>query len=99
MFLHIGATWMLPSENIVGMFDFDNTTQAKATQSLLKDAQKRGKIKNVDENEIPKSYILTKNGNVYLSPMSTKTLTKRAMEGFSAPEIGGLVDCKAMHNA
>ena len=81
MFLHLGENTVISTENLVGIFDMDNTTVSKITRDYLTKMQKENKIVNVSY-EIPKSFILcrdkkTKEEVLYISPISTQTLIKR----------------------
>lgn len=81
MFLHLGENTVISTENLVGIFDMDNTTVSKITRDYLTKMQKENKIVNVSY-ELPKSFILcrdkkTKEEVLYISPISTQTLIKR----------------------
>lgn len=81
MFLHLGENTVISTENLVGIFDMDNTTVSKITRDYLTKMQKENKIVNVSY-ELPKSFILcrdkkTKEEVLYISPISTQTLLKR----------------------
>lgn len=81
MFLHLGENTVISTENLVGIFDMDNTTVSKITRDYLTKMQKENKVVNVSY-ELPKSFILcrdkkTKEEVLYISPISTQTLIKR----------------------
>ena len=81
MFLHLGENTVISTENLVGIFDMDNTTVSKITRDNLTKMQKENKIVNVSY-ELPMSFILcrdkkTKEEILYISPISTQTLLKR----------------------
>lgn len=81
MFLHLGENTVIRTDEIIGIFDLDNTTVSKATRDYLSIMQKNKKIIDVSY-DLPKSFILCKdeekNENiVYISPISTQTLLKR----------------------
>lgn len=81
MFLHLGENTVISTENLVGIFDMDNTTVSKITRDYLTKMQKENKVVNVSY-ELPKSFILcrdkkTKEEVLYISPISTQTLLKR----------------------
>lgn len=84
MYLHIGQHSVVRTQEIVGIFDLDNTTVSKITRGYLKECQDRGQIREVSE-ELPKSFVLTappsgrpEESRVLLSPLSTATLLKRS---------------------
>lgn len=61
----------------------ENTTNSKITKEFLKKHEKKGKIINVSLMDLPKSYILVKEKDeekLYISPISSQTLLKRANE-------------------
>ncbi len=68
-------------DDIVGIFDLDNTTVSKASRDYLAQAEKNKQVINVSF-ELPKTFILTNNkekGNrIYISQISSSTLLKRA---------------------
>lgn len=80
MYLHLGQDTVVREEDIVGIFDLDNTTVSKATNGFLNAAEKNGSLINITD-DIPKSFILcSENGKnkVYFSQLATSTLQKRA---------------------
>lgn len=79
MYIHLGEDTVINEENIIGIFDLDNTTVSKATRNFLSDATKKNKVVNVSY-ELPKSFVLAEhNGEtkVYINQISSKTLMKR----------------------
>lgn len=87
MFLHLGQYTVVRTDEIVGIFDIDNTTVSKHTRKYLAEAEKQKKVVNVS-TELPKSFVVcNKNGNekVYISQLSPTTLIKR----FSAKSLDG----------
>ncbi len=81
MYLHLGQETVVMQDDIVGIFDLDNTTVSKSTRDYLAMAEKNKKVINVSF-ELPKTFILTNNkvdGNkIYISQISSSTLLKRA---------------------
>ncbi|MGN0529393.1 MAG: extracellular matrix regulator RemB [Eubacterium sp.] len=76
MYLHIGGDTMISSEEIIGIFDMDTSTVNKATRDYLAKAEKEKRVIYVNF-DLPKSFIVTENA-VYVSPLNTSTLNKRA---------------------
>lgn len=76
MYLHIGGDTMISSEKIIGIFDMDTSTVNKATRDYLAKAEKEKRVIYVNF-DLPKSFIVT-DGGVYVSPLNTSTLNKRA---------------------
>ena len=82
MYIHLGADIVINSDEVVGIFDLDNTTVRRTTKDFLKNAQQN---KNIVENPgiFPKSFIVCKRKNcerIYLSGISSLTLRKRIQE-------------------
>ncbi len=80
MFLHIGADTVIPTKNIIAIFDMETTTISKYTREFLKIAEEEGFVESVSD-DLPKSFIVTetdKKSKIYLSPISSVTLKKRA---------------------
>lgn len=81
MYLHLGQETVVMQDDIVGIFDLDNTTVSKITRDYLTKAEKEKNVTNVSF-ELPKTFILTNNkkeGNkIYISQISSSTLLKRA---------------------
>lgn len=86
MFLHLGNTTVIHQDDIIGIFDLDNTTVSKATRDYLTKAEKSGRVVNVSF-ELPKSFIVCEDENkeitVYICQISSTTLIKRAESGIS----------------
>ncbi len=83
MYLHLGQSTVITHDEIIGIFDLDNTTVSKNTRNYLSLAEKEGRVKVVSF-ELPKSFIVCSNekekNTVYLSQISTSTLNKRTQE-------------------
>ena len=84
MYLYLGGDAVARGEDIVGIFDLDNTTVSKHTREFLNAAEKRGEVVTATW-DIPKAFVVCakpkKAGNlrstVYLSQMAPATLRKR----------------------
>lgn len=82
MYLHLGQSTVITHDEIIGIFDLDNTTISKNTRSYLNIAEKERRVLTVSE-ELPKSFIVCERKGevkVYLSQISCATLLKRAKE-------------------
>lgn len=88
MYLHIGASVVLPQRDVVGIFDLDNTTASRITRDFLAKAQREGRVITAGE-DLPKSFLLCRSPaggqTVYLSQLSTATLLKRMESGGLEP--------------
>ena len=83
MDLHLGQSTVITLNEIIGIFDLDNTTVSKKTRDYLATAEKEGRVRVVSQ-ELPKSFIVCSSekekNSVYLSQISTSTLLKRTEE-------------------
>ena len=85
MYLHLGQDTVIETESIIAMFDIDACTVSKKTRDFLKQAQNNGEVINVSF-ELPRSFVLCRKNNknyVYISQLSTKTLSKRSDSFYS----------------
>ena len=84
MYIHLGQDTVVKKEDIIGIFDLDNTTVSKRTRDYLTKAEKEGRVINVSY-ELPKSFIVCKSKNekqiIYISQLSSATLLKRSESG------------------
>ena len=82
MYLYLGQETVVKSDEIIGIFDMDNTTQSKITRDYLSAAEKSGDVINVTW-ELPKSFVVCskkgkKENRVYVSQLASSTLEKRS---------------------
>lgn len=78
MYLHLGDDTVITDERIIGIFDMDTSTVNKATRDYLSKAEKNNKIVYVNY-DLPKSFVVT-DDKIYVGPINTATLNKRANE-------------------
>lgn len=81
MYLHLGGEFCVRIKEIVAIMDLETSSTSKITREFLKKMQKEGSVININEEEIPKSYVVTKKDcktTMYISPISSQTLLKRA---------------------
>lgn len=79
MFLHLGNDVIVNENDIIGVFDIENTSISKHTRQFLIDFHKNGNTINVSY-EMPKSFILCQKKDevlIYISQISPATLRKR----------------------
>ena len=57
MYLHLGQYTVVRTDDIVGIFDLENTSVSKATRDLLAKAEKNAQVINVTD-KLPKSFVL-----------------------------------------
>ena len=87
-YLHLGKGTVVRTDEVIGIFDLDVTSQSHLTRKYLSAAEKAGQVVNAAE-DIPKSFVVCGKGKkktVYLSQMATATLLKRANGSFAYSE-------------
>ena len=80
MYIHLGMGVVVREEDVVGIFDMENTTVMRDTVNYLVKAEKSGEAFVVAPYELPKSFVVCeKNGKrrVHISPVSVGTVLKR----------------------
>ena len=79
MYIHLGEDTLIRSEDIIGIFDLDNTTVMKSTRTYLKKATKENRVINVSY-DLPKSFIVSAKHSytVYISLLTPATISSRA---------------------
>lgn len=81
MYLRVEDDIMVTANNIIGIFDMDNTTVSKLGRNFLGESQKNGLIIN-STDDLPKSFVVTEDAEetrVYISSVSSKILAKRGL--------------------
>ena len=77
MYIDIATDFLVKDSDIVGIFDLDNTTAAgKHTVNFLNEKQKQNKVTYLIK-DIPKSFVVTKDGQVYVVELNSQILKKR----------------------
>ena len=79
MFLHLGENVVVPIKDVIGIFDLQTTMYSSDTIQFLRLAEEDGFVERITK-ERPKSFVIAevdKMSKVYLSPISSSTLTKR----------------------
>lgn len=81
MYLHLGNDISVRKQEIVAIFDLDNTSQSALTRRYLSAAEKAGSVVNAAGDELPKSFVVcAREGRqtVYLSQLNSSTLLRRS---------------------
>lgn len=79
MFLHLGENVVVPIKDVIGIFDIQTTMYSSDTIAFLRMAEEDGFVERIT-NDRPKSFVIAevnKKSKIYLSPISSSTLTKR----------------------
>lgn len=77
--INIGGVYILPKEDVLGVFDLDATTTKTDTKRFLQSREKMGRSVLVG-NDLPKSFVLTVKGRrevVYITTLSTSAIQGR----------------------
>ena len=81
MYLHLGQNVMVRNQDVIGVFDLDNTTWSFRTRRFLERAEQEGRVTAVGD-DLPRSFVLAddREGHprVYLTPLSPAALSARA---------------------
>lgn len=83
MYLHLGGETVIDTDDLIGIFDIENTTIGKATRDFLARSEREKRVTNVSY-ELPRSFAVCSGKNksagyrVYISQISPRTLANRA---------------------
>ena len=75
MYINIGTELLIKDKDILGIFDLDSATVSINTRIYLKKAEAEKRVFTLGY-ELPKSFVILKNNEVYLSPFNTSSLIK-----------------------
>ena len=81
MYLHLGNDVVVRKNEVLGIFDLDNTSQSIVTRKYLSAAEKSGDVVNAAGLELPKSFVVcSRDGKqtIYLSQLNSSTLRGRS---------------------
>ena len=80
MYIHLGNNVMLPTSDIIGIFDLENTSISKRTREFLNKAEKEGRVITITY-DLPRTFVIAgknfKDAKIYISQISSQTLLKR----------------------
>lgn len=76
MYLNLGQTALSTGE-IIGIFDLDNTSWAFRTREFLERAEREGRAVWLT-GDLPRSFVLCRDGRLYMTQLSTGALKGRA---------------------
>ena len=77
MFLHLGGDVVVNEKDVIAIIDIESSTIAATTRDFLRVVEEGGLVTTIGEKGKEKSFVITAN-TVYLSPISSFTLLKRA---------------------
>ena len=77
MYVDIGTDFLVKNSDIIGIFDLDNTTTTTSyTNNFLNEKQRQGKVVYLVK-DLPKSFVLTGDGTVYVVELASQIIRKR----------------------
>ena len=80
MYLHLGQSVMVRSQDVIGIFDLDNITWSFRTRRFLERAEQGGRV-TAGGDALPRSFVLANDREgdprVYLTPLSSSALSAR----------------------
>lgn len=79
MFLHLGENVVVPVKDVIGIFDIETSMYSSDTSQFLRLAEEDGFVERITKDK-PKSFVVAevdKKSKVFLSPISSVTLSKR----------------------
>lgn len=77
-YLYLGGEKSVRCDELIGIFDMDNTTVSKHTRKFLNKAEKEQRIEMLTY-DIPESFVLCDSA-VYLAQQSPRSLASRHLE-------------------
>ncbi len=81
MYMRVEDNLVVNTNDIIGIFDMDNTTVSRLGRTFLPKAEKNGLIIN-STADLPKSFVVTSRDgktDVLISSVSSKILAKRGL--------------------
>ena len=85
MYMHLGLGVIVREEDVVGIFDLENTTACEATRAFLRRAQEEERVEEVCY-DLPRSFVVCSGGpmeRVYLAQAAPSTLLRRSRADIS----------------
>ena len=77
MIFHIGRGKYVRERDVIGVFDMDTATVSRHTRRFLSQKTREKRVGAADV-DIPRSFLLLKDGDVLLSHISPRALVSRA---------------------
>ena len=81
MYLRVEENIVVNTNDIIGIFEMDNTTVSRLGRTFLAKSEKNGLIIN-STDDLPKSFVVTDDGEstkIFISSVSSKILAKRGL--------------------
>jgi len=81
MYLHLGQNVLVRGQDVIGIFDLDNTTWSFRPRRFLDRAEREGRVSALGD-DLPRSFVLAEDREgrptVYLTPLSPGALAARS---------------------
>lgn len=80
MFIHLGHDHIINQDDVIGIFDIENTSTSKITREFLVEMSKKNKVIYVND-DLPKSFVIVRKGQdsvIYITSLASSTLKKRS---------------------
>lgn len=90
MFIHLGGDFVLKTERIIVILDHQSQGFSKENQKFMDGYQGRMRTVHVSEDS-PKSMVVT-DDEIFMSPISSHTLKRRADASTSGDELEEAID-------
>lgn len=88
MYIHLGLGVVVREEDVIGIFDLENTTVSKTTRDFLRRAEEENLVEDVCY-DLPRSIVVCRDfvcgKRVYITQIAPATLLRR-----SRAELGGV---------
>ncbi|AOM84671.1 extracellular matrix regulator RemB [Salisediminibacterium beveridgei] len=85
MFIHLGGDFVLKTERIIAIFDHQTQGFSKENQLFMEGYQ--GKKRKVHVSDDPPKSMVVTDDEIFMSPISTHTLKRRADASSSKDEL------------
>ena len=83
MYLHIGNDKLVREKEILGIFDLDTASVSPVTKKFLAQAEREKRTESAKE-ELPKAFVVTTDGKVVFSQISSGNLVGRLAKNRNA---------------
>ena len=80
MYIHLGMGVVVREEDVIGIFDMENTTVSEKMREFLRRAQQEGLVEDVCY-DLPRSVVVCRDfmlGRVYITQVAPATLLRRS---------------------
>lgn len=90
MFLHLGDDVVVSLKDVITILDIQSAGQSEDTRAFLRQCRQRSRI--LAGSEAGAKSVVVTDGGIYLSPISSVTLMRRAQLAIRRPPSGIVVE-------